>query len=65
MIYYESTKDCGYETRTARIFVNPSNYLVYIEGSHNIYERDVETFEEAVALVKRDGFDEPVLEGIY
>ena len=60
MPVYEYTKDCGFETRTARIFVGRSNCSVYIEGSRDIYDFDAETFEDAVKIVKRYGFDKLV-----
>lgn len=53
----EFTKDCGYETRTAQISKMRGFYRISIEGSHNVYEYETETFEGAIALVKRFGFD--------
>lgn len=57
MIVYEYTKDCGYETRTASIFSEPVACLIFIEGSRDIYEFETETLEDAIALVKRYGFE--------
>ena len=58
MIVYEYTKDCGYETRTANIYINRDHISVSIETANNIYEYDVNTLEEATELVIKYGFVE-------
>lgn len=57
MPVYEYTKNCGSETRTARIFVGQAHCTIFIEGSRDIYERETETLEDAIALVSRYGFE--------
>lgn len=37
MIVYEYTKDCGYETRTANIYINRGHISVSIEVIENDY----------------------------
>lgn len=54
----EFTKDCGYEIRSAWIFVKDGFYRAIIEGPCDIYELETVTFEEAIAFVKRYGFIE-------
>lgn len=58
MIVYEYTKDCGYETRTANIYINRGHISVSIKTANNIYEYDVNTLEEATELVIKYGFVE-------
>lgn len=57
MVVYEFTKDCGYETRTARIYITHGYVSVSIETAIDIYERDMDTYEEAIELVTIHGFD--------
>lgn len=58
MIVYKYTKDCGYETRTANIYIKHSYISVSIEAAKKIYEYDVNTFEETTELVVKYGFVE-------
>lgn len=43
MMLHEFTKDCGYETRTARIFEGKGVCTIFLEGPRDIYERETET----------------------
>lgn len=58
MVVYEYTKDCGYETRTANIYINHGYISVFIEAANNTYEYDVNTLQEATELVSKYGFVE-------
>lgn len=58
IITYTYTKDCGYETRNAKIVTYKKSIKVYIETASNVYEFDASTFDEAVSIVVRHGFED-------